>query len=85
MRSTYSFRVTSFFSKLIATSLEKKIKSELLKLQKDDREKYEEFFKAFGLQLKFGIYSDYGTHKDMLQDLILFYSNGPAANLRIFP
>ena len=61
--------------KLIATSLEKKIKSELLKLQKDDREKYEEFFKAFGLQLKFGIYSDYGTHKDMLQDLILFYSS----------
>ncbi|MFR6290930.1 MAG: molecular chaperone HtpG, partial [Peptococcaceae bacterium] len=61
--------------KLIATSLEKKIKSELLKLQKNDREKYEAFFETFGLQLKFGIYSDYGTHKEMLQDLIMFYSS----------
>ena len=61
--------------KLIATSLEKKIKSELLKLQKKDREKYDKFFETFGLQLKFGIYSDYGTHKEMLQDLIMFYSS----------
>ena len=61
--------------KLIATSLEKKIKSELLKLQKNDREKYDKFFETFGLQLKYGIYSDYGTHKEMLQDLILFYSS----------
>jgi len=60
---------------LIATSLEKKIKSELLKLQKNDREKYEKFYETFGLQLKFGIYSDYGTHKEMLQDLIMFYSS----------
>jgi len=61
--------------KLIATSLEKKIKSELLKLQKNDREKYDKFFETFGLQLKYGIYSDYGTHKEMLQDLILFHSS----------
>ncbi len=61
--------------KLIATSLEKKIKSELLKLQKNDREKYEKFFETFGLQLKFGIYGDYGMHKEMLEDLILFYSS----------
>ncbi len=61
--------------KLIATSLEKKIKSELLKLQKNDREKYEKFYETFGLQLKFGIYSDYGAHKEMLQDLIMFYSS----------
>lgn len=61
--------------KLIATSLEKKIKSELLKLQKKDRETYEKFYDAFGLQLKYGIYSDYGTHKELLQDLLLFYSS----------
>ena len=61
--------------KVIATSLEKKIKSELLKMLKNDREKYETFYKHFGLQLKFGIYSDYGIHKEMLQDLIMFYSS----------
>ncbi len=42
---------------------------------KNDREKYEQFFKAFGLQLKYGVYSDYGQHKDLLQDLLLFYSS----------
>lgn len=42
---------------------------------KDEREKYETFYKSFGRQLKFGVYSDYGTHKDVLQDLLMFYSS----------
>lgn len=58
--------------KVIATSLEKKIKSELLSLLKNDREKYEQLFKAFGLQMKFGIYSTYGAAKDLLSDLLLY-------------
>ena len=61
--------------KLIAKTLEKKIKGELEKMLKDDREAYEEFFKAFGIQLKFGIYNDYGIHKDNLKDLIMFHSS----------
>ena len=61
--------------KVIATNLEKKIKAELLRLQKDDREKYEQFWKAFGIQLKAGVVSDYGTHKDLLKDLLLFFSS----------
>ena len=61
--------------KLIAKTLEKKIKSELEKMLKTDREAYEAFFKAFGIQLKFGIYNDYGMHKDMLKDLLLFVSS----------
>lgn len=58
--------------KTIAKSIEKKIKTELLKMQKEDREKYEAFFKAFGAQLKYGVYSDYGIHKEVLQDLLVF-------------
>ena len=61
--------------KLIAGRLEKKIKSELSSMLMNDREKYETFFKNFGLQLKYGVYSDYGTHKDLLQDLLLFHSS----------
>lgn len=61
--------------KLIARNLEKKIKSELEKLMKNDREKYEKFYSAFGIQLKYGVYSDYGMHKDMLKDLLLFKSS----------
>ncbi len=61
--------------KLIAKTLEKKIKSELEKMLKDEREAYEEFFKAFGIQLKFGVYNDYGMHKDTLKDLLLFRSS----------
>ena len=60
--------------KLICTNLEKKIKQELLRLQKDQREDYEKFFAAFGRQLKYGLVSDYGMHKDALQDLLLFWS-----------
>jgi molecular chaperone HtpG len=60
---------------IIAGRLEKKIKSELETMLKNDRENYEKFFKAFGLQLKYGVYSDFGQHKDLLQDLLLFYSS----------
>ena len=61
--------------KLIADRLTKKIKSELKSMLEKDREKYETFYKAFGLTLKYGVYSDYGAHKDTLQDLLLFYSS----------
>ena len=60
---------------LIAKSLETKIKKELETMMKDNREEYEKFFENFGLQLKFGIYNDYGMHKDDLKDLLLFYSS----------
>ena len=58
----------------IAKSLDRRIKTEMLKLQKDDREKYEAFFKDFGLQIKFGIYNSYGADREKLQDLLLYYS-----------
>ncbi len=61
--------------KIIASRLEKKIKSELLSMQQNDREKYDAFFKNFGLQLKFGVSNDYGAHKDLLKDLLEFYSS----------
>ena len=61
--------------KLIAKSIEKTIKNELTKMLKNEREKYEEFYKAFGLQLKAGVYSSYGMNKDTLCDLLMFYSS----------
>ncbi|MFD0672160.1 molecular chaperone HtpG [Cohnella sp. GCM10027633] len=61
--------------KLIAKNIQSKIKSQLQSLLKDERDKYEEFYKAFGRQLKFGVYNDYGAHKDVLQDLLLFVSS----------
>lgn len=61
--------------KAIAQRLEKKIKSELLEMLNKDREKYKEFFKNFGLQLKYGLYEGFGANKDKLKDLILFYSS----------
>ncbi len=61
--------------KNIAKNLEKKIHKELLDFLKNDREKYEEFFNNFGKNLKFGIYENFGMHRDVLQDLILFYSS----------
>ena len=61
--------------KIIAKSLEKTIKNELAKMLKNEREKYEEFFKAFGLQLKFGVYNGFGANKDTLKDLLLFTSS----------
>ena len=61
--------------KLIASNIEKKIKSELESMLKDEIDKYEKFFKEFGMQLKLGVYNDYGMHKDELKDLLLFYSS----------
>lgn len=61
--------------KIIAKSIEKTIRSELQKLMQNDRDKYQEFFNAFGLQLKFGIYNGFGANKDALKDLLLFHSS----------
>lgn len=61
--------------KAIASRIEKKIKSELASMLKNDREQYEKFWENFGLQLKYGVYNDYGMHKDVLSDLLLFYSS----------
>ncbi len=61
--------------KNIARSIESKIKKELVELLKDNREGYEKFFDAFGSQIKYGIYSSYGNNKELLQDLLLFYSS----------
>ena len=59
---------------IISGNLEKKIKAELTDMEANRREDYEKFFAAFGRQIKFGIASDYGMHKELLQDLLLFYS-----------
>ncbi|ANS73271.1 molecular chaperone HtpG [Paenibacillus yonginensis] len=61
--------------KLIAKNIKNRIKSTLLSLQKDERDNYEKFYKAFGRQLKFGAYSDFGANKDDLQDLLMFHSS----------
>lgn len=61
--------------KLIAKNIKNKIKSELSNLLKNERDQYETFYESFGRQLKYGIYSDFGSNKDMLQDLLMFYSS----------
>lgn len=61
--------------KIIAKAIDKKIKSELAKMMKNQRDEYEEFFKTFGVQLKFGVYANYGIEKDNLKDLLLFISS----------
>lgn len=61
--------------KLIAKNIKNKIKSGLEELLKNESDKYEKFYKSFGRQLKYGIYSEYGSNKDVLQDLIMFYSS----------
>lgn len=61
--------------KLIAKNIERNIKNELSKMLSEDREGYKEFFKEFGVRLKYGIYNDYGLHKDVLQDLLIYYSS----------
>ena len=61
--------------KVMAKAIEKKIKSELEKMMRTEREEYESFFDAFGIQIKYGVYSDYGMHKDTLKDLLLFHSS----------
>ena len=60
--------------RLMRKNIEKKIKNDLLSMLKNDREKYEAFWKSFGRVLKFGVYGDYGAHKDVLSDLLVFYS-----------
>ncbi len=62
--------------KIMARAIEKKIKSELERMMESDRATYERFFEAFGIQLKYGLYSDFGAHKDVLKDLLLFRSSG---------
>lgn len=69
--------------KIIATNLEKKIKSELKKLLTDARETYDEFFKSFGLQLKYGIVSDFGAKKDLLSELLIFNHSGADKKLTL--
>ena len=66
--------------KVIAAALEKKIKSELLTMQREDFEKYETFWSAFGTQLKYGVAGDYGAHREVLQDLLLFWSSSEGKN-----
>jgi len=61
--------------KLIAKNIKSKIKGELENTLKNERDKYEEFYKSFGRQLKYGVYSDFGSNKDVLQDLLMFYSS----------
>ncbi|WP_257347647.1 molecular chaperone HtpG [Pseudalkalibacillus decolorationis] len=61
--------------KLIAKNISKKIKSQLQSLLKEEREQYEKFYQSFGRQLKYGVYSDFGSNKELLQDLLLFYSS----------
>ena len=62
--------------KVMAKAIEKKIKSELEKMMRTDREEYEKFFDAFGIQLKYGVYADYGMNADNLKDLLIFHSSG---------
>jgi molecular chaperone HtpG len=61
--------------KFISKKIKEKIKSELLLMMKNDRDKYIEFYKNFGRQLKYGVYSDFGVNKEVLQDLLMFYSS----------
>lgn len=61
--------------RLIAKNIKNKIKNELENLLKNERDKYEKFYQSFGRQLKYGIYSDFGSNKDVLQDLLIFYSS----------
>ena len=61
--------------KIIASNLEKRVKSELLKMRQDEREKYETFWKQFGRQIKYGVAADFGAHQELLRDLLMFYSS----------
>ena len=69
--------------KVMAKAIEKKIKNELEKMMADDRVAYEKFFDVFGIQLKYGIYSDYGMHKDLLKDLLLFKTSTKDENKKV--
>ena len=61
--------------KVIGKAIEKKIRAELLKMQENDREKYDKLFDTFGAQIKYGLYESYGANKESLQDLVMFYSS----------
>lgn len=61
--------------KLIAKNIKNKIKNELENMLKNERDKYEKFYESFGRQLKYGIYSEFGSNRDVLQDLLMFYSS----------
>src|SRR5690625_3778920 len=61
--------------KMIKKNITRKIKTELQNMLKNDRETYVTFYEVFGRQLKYGVYSDFGQHKDVLQDLLMFYSS----------
>ena len=61
--------------KLIAKNIESKVRKELENMLKEDREKYMSFFRTFGVQLKYGVYNNYGVDKEKLQDLVMFYSS----------
>src|SRR5699024_2196434 len=61
--------------KIIAKNIQKKIKGQLEGMLKNEREKYEKFFDAFGRQIKFGVYNEFGANKDVLKDLLIFYSS----------
>ena len=69
--------------KKIASNLEKKIRSELNKLLTNDREKYEKIYEVFGIQVKYGVVSDYGMHKDNLKDLLMFFSEKEDKNITL--
>ena len=69
--------------KVIAKNVEKKIIKELENMLKDEREKYEGFFKTFGVNIKYGIYDNYGEKKDLLKDLIIFYSSKQEKNITL--
>ena len=69
--------------KIIANNLEKRVKTELKKLLDNDREKYEQFYVAFGSDIRFGILRDYGLKKDLLADLLLFYSDKNDKNITL--
>jgi molecular chaperone HtpG len=69
--------------KLIAKNLERRIRNELTKMLTDDRETYEKFWSAFGLQLKYGVYQDFGMHKEDLQDLLMFHSLEKGKNITL--
>ncbi len=68
---------------IIARNIEKRIKSELAAMQEKEPEKYEEFYAVFGKQLKYGAVSQYGAHKDAVQDLLLFYSSAQGKNISL--
>lgn len=69
--------------KVIAKTIEKKVLKELSLMLENERDKYEEFFKTFGVNIKYGIYDNYGAKKDELKDLVIFYSSKEKKNITL--